>query len=453
MIKIGFGKKHCLNTSTTYYSPWVDLPGIPFGRFCLYPVEAELLKTSQFKRLKNLSQLSFCDSISEDCIGNPGANYSRLLHSLQTAFWARAQFDGTTIEYEPMQITSEVSALLHDIGHTCFSHALESEATMNHEKKTVEIIKETEIIDILEKHDIDTKTVLKSVLKNDNFESQAVRGTLGADKIAYTIYDSFVSGVSSELLESEYIRPRILTQTAYNLNGKHCHRICEDTPQDLFFNYLTTFFKNRTELFQNVYGGPTNSKKVTMLKNLVQIALEENEIVDDDLFTTEFWLLHKLLNFEKTKEHTKKLIEEELLETALAIPGNEETGKILEEYRNDRDKRLDFEESIGGYIDINPLSKFPKAEFYILIDGKNLEINGTEIMGDYSGYIKSLASSFVYDFTCMEKFYNSQILNRVVVFAKPGNDLEAVAKSAISEMGLEEPENYVSLYAFSQEGF
>ncbi len=136
-----------------------------YGRIQFDSLEKRLIDSAPFQRLRHIHQLAMCYQVY------PGATHKRFEHSLGVMEVASriydTIFDPRSIrenvreriveELEPQQIqywkrVVRLAALLHDIGHLPFSHAAEKEllpSGWNHERITVDMIRHSEIADIL----------------------------------------------------------------------------------------------------------------------------------------------------------------------------------------------------------------------------------------------------------------------------------------------------------------
>src|ERR1041384_1291833 len=100
------------------------------GTIGISELEAKVITTQVFQRLRNIKQLGLAHYVY------PGADYSRLSHSL-----GACHITGRILEalnrncYQEFNITEleirlcRVAALLHDVGHYPFSHAMEHALT------------------------------------------------------------------------------------------------------------------------------------------------------------------------------------------------------------------------------------------------------------------------------------------------------------------------------------
>ncbi len=199
-----------------------------YGRIQFDSLERRLIDSAPFQRLRHIHQLAMCYQVY------PGATHKRFEHSLGVMEVASRIFD--TIfdprnvrdnireriaeELEPQQIqywkrVVRLAALLHDIGHLPFSHAAEKEllpSGWNHERITVEMLRHSEIADILREasppvRPEDVIDAAWDISKRVNVEAVTLSpwktllneiltsNTFGADRIDYLLRDSWHAGV------------------------------------------------------------------------------------------------------------------------------------------------------------------------------------------------------------------------------------------------------------------
>ena len=119
-----------------YASGMTDVPGIEFpvattirdqlyDRIEMSAEELALLNTHPFQRLERIQQLGFASRVW------PGARHTRFEHSLGVLFLARKALSHLRTRYGDAVVpldsarTVAAAALLHDVGHYPFSHAIE----------------------------------------------------------------------------------------------------------------------------------------------------------------------------------------------------------------------------------------------------------------------------------------------------------------------------------------
>lgn len=171
------------------------------GYIELSDVELELVNTAIFQRLRYVRQLATAWYVY------PGATHTRFSHSLGTMHIAgiiASKFYrmGYVYDQDDVQLI-RIAALLHDIGHTPFSHAIEPyykhKLKINHEDISKVIISESpEIKQILSKHGIDHREVL-AIIEGKHREplyNQLLSSDVDIDRMDYLIRDALHTGVT-----------------------------------------------------------------------------------------------------------------------------------------------------------------------------------------------------------------------------------------------------------------
>jgi HD superfamily phosphohydrolase len=190
------------------------------GSVVLSPEEVRLLDTNVMQRLRGIHQLGLAYLIY------PSSGHSRFEHSLGVRFVAEKMIDRLEIVRGPYKheerVTVLAAALLHDIGHTLFSHAIEMiiystprlrrqydpEDGALHEQIgailvtedplttcLVEMGADPRIVAALMCHDVKTLTALQ-------FPPElwgVISGPIDADKLDYFARDSYFSGIISAI--------------------------------------------------------------------------------------------------------------------------------------------------------------------------------------------------------------------------------------------------------------
>ncbi|WOV93767.1 MAG: HD domain-containing protein [Candidatus Nitrosoabyssus spongiisocia] len=107
--------------------------------------------------------------------------------------------------------TIRMAALLHDVGHTPFSHSLEKILGESHEKYSKNLI-ENHFADIIEKVGVDPKEVSELIdgYSKKNYLSKIINGQLDVDRMDYLLRDSHYAGVSY----GKFDLGRIINQSA-----------------------------------------------------------------------------------------------------------------------------------------------------------------------------------------------------------------------------------------------
>ena len=193
-----------------------------YGLILLNEIESKIIDTPIFQRLRYLRQLSLTEYVY------PTANHNRFSHSLGVFFITnkigRILQDQDESIIDPYYLDNlKMAALLHDIGHFPFSHALEfseddktwDEMTkflkLPHEKLGVYMIKKSYISGILKdgegKYNID---LICSLIEGDDIAenpilNKIINWELDADRLDYLLRDSYFSVVKYGSIDLDYL--------------------------------------------------------------------------------------------------------------------------------------------------------------------------------------------------------------------------------------------------------
>jgi HD superfamily phosphohydrolase len=157
-----------------------------------------LVDTGVFQRLRYVRQLGLAYLVY------PGATHSRFEHALGAYHLARRTLAllGERGELERADLESCdivcVAALLHDIGHYPFSHALEEIGALHHEEVARTLLTDGAIARELREHLAPDAPERVYALIRGESESPLqglISGSLDLDKIEYLKRDAFMCGV------------------------------------------------------------------------------------------------------------------------------------------------------------------------------------------------------------------------------------------------------------------
>ncbi|MGC9308857.1 MAG: HD domain-containing protein, partial [Thermoplasmatota archaeon] len=182
-----------------------------YGNIRVADLFLELLHRPELQRLHGIRQLGLTYLVY------PGANHTRLEHSLGTCHVARRM--AKALDIAPEEHTSvAVAALLHDIGHGPFSHTLERllhQATgKDHVELTRELIAGTRTLEdvdveplpaLLERHDIKPADIVAILSGQRGHLSDIIHGPIDADQIDYLRRDAHYTGVAYGVIDFDRI--------------------------------------------------------------------------------------------------------------------------------------------------------------------------------------------------------------------------------------------------------
>jgi uncharacterized protein len=258
---------------------------IPLGQ-----LELDLINTAPFLRLQQIKQLGFVYRIW------PGATHTRYEHSLGVyALMLRAINLLTHRERDALRWNADekhvphmavIAALLHDIGHYPFSHAIEELGfpIIAHEQIGRQLITSGEIADVLTRHGIEPEIVASLIDTPRGYQhtgslraiTRLLSGALDVDKLDYLPRDARGCNVPyggvdvARLLAALRVTngPDGQPQLAVGAKG---------------ISPLNSLVHARQEMFDNIYWHHTGRSMIVMLLRAVQEALLREVITPTDL--------------------------------------------------------------------------------------------------------------------------------------------------------------------------
>src|ERR1051325_5130948 len=164
----------------------------------LEPLAVALIDTPAFQRLRYVRQLGLAFLVY------PGATHTRFEHALGAYHLVRRSL-GILEEREGFKDVADecallrAAALLHDIGHYPFSHALEEIGALHHEEVARPLIASGEVAEILHRElgsDGPERAVALIRGESDSPLQGLISGSIDLDKLDYLRRDAFMCGVS-----------------------------------------------------------------------------------------------------------------------------------------------------------------------------------------------------------------------------------------------------------------
>ncbi len=221
----------------------------------------DLINHPWFQRLRRIKQLGLTDYVY------PGALHTRFHHALGAMHLMKETLDN--LREKNIEISTDeynatlVAILLHDIGHSPFSHALENILMKNvsHEKLSSLIMARlnTEF-----NHSLDLAIEIFNGAYHRKFLNQLVSSQLDIDRLDYLNRDSFFTGVSEGTIGSE----RIIKL----LNVHKDELVIEEKGIYSIENFLSS----RRLMYWQVYLHKTTVAVEQMLKKIIFRAREVN---------------------------------------------------------------------------------------------------------------------------------------------------------------------------------
>ncbi len=219
----------------------------------------DLIHTKEFQRLRHIRQLGL------SMYTYPGAEHSRFTHSLGVAHLmkrflhhlmdAEHTSPAWIAELREHQEVAEVAALLHDIGHGPFSHALERLTKERHEQWTIRILLgNTEVRQVLEAHRKGIAQEVAEVIRRTHPSRLVVKllsSQLDVDRMDYLLRDSLMTGAKYGMFDLEWLihtlRIGVVNdQPEVGLDLKKGISVAEDFVMARYYMYLHVYLHKTT---------------------------------------------------------------------------------------------------------------------------------------------------------------------------------------------------------------
>jgi HD superfamily phosphohydrolase len=279
----------------------------------LSPLELDLVATPEFVRLQGVKQLGFCYRVW------PGATHTRFEHSLGVYFLMRRALlslatsaSATAYQLHAVDVATLLSAaLLHDVGHYPYSHAIEELGypIVPHEQAGRHLIEKGNIAGVLEQYGLDPGRVAdlvdpprdRPLPANDAVLIRLLSGPLDVDKLDYLPRDARACNVPYGGVDVT----RLLGSLAVLTVGDR-YRL---GVTDKGISPLNSLLHARQEMFDNVYWHHTNRAMMAMLLRAVQEAMGAGHLKPAELAGHDDVSLLALFSRETMPEGTRELVD------------------------------------------------------------------------------------------------------------------------------------------------
>jgi hypothetical protein len=291
----------------------------------LEPLALALIDTPPFQRLRYVRQLGLAFLVY------PGASHSRFEHALGTYHLARRAL-GLLAERgdlkgldEALSTDVRIAALLHDIGHYPFSHALEEIGALHHEEVARPLINSGPIGEILRAAlgpDAPERIVQLIRGHSANPLQGLISGSLDLDKIEYLRRDALMCGVPyGEIDADRLLNSLVLVRPAPST--PHAAPSLSIGIREKGLSAVESLLFAKYQMYRNVYWHHAVRSATAMYKRLVSDALDAGALSAGQLagFTDEGLLLG--LESKAASPLLKALRERRLFKRAIEIPAAE----------------------------------------------------------------------------------------------------------------------------------
>jgi len=282
----------------------------------LDPEALAVVDTPAVQRLRYVRQLGHAFLVY------PGATHSRFEHALGAYHLARrllAQVeDAGDARVEPGdRVRLKLAALLHDIGHYPFSHALEEAGLPHHEVLAGRQLASEGLAQRLAELDAPPERLLP-LIQGTAREPLAglVSGSLDVDKLDYLSRDAWMCGVPYGVIDVD----RLLTSltVAPGPDGRPTLALHEKG-----LAALESLLFAKYQMYRNVYWHHAVRSATAMFKRLVRGAIAAGQLEPATVaVATDDGLIHDLMQWDATGL-ARRLRERRLAKRALDLPATE----------------------------------------------------------------------------------------------------------------------------------
>ncbi len=331
-----------------------------YGTIEFNEIEGRIIDTKEFQRLRGIKQMSVTNLVY------PGANHTRFEHSLGTSHLSSIIAEKLIGDKEERE-RIKLFGLLHDIGHTAFSH--EGEDVLknylgDHEAVGRKIIEKSEIADIL----------------NENYGANKIAGMfgkemiveadIGADRMDYLKRDALNTGVAYGVIDMDR-----LVHTVSIADKELCVR---EGGMEAAESLLVARFM----MFSTVYLHKTVRIATAMLHRAIEGSIEDKTISPEEFI----WMGDEVAYWRMAKEgskYAKGILERRLYKEMAAIP----------EDKISREEAKKLEKELSGKFDCDIIFDYP-TQFSKTVELKVLKKDGKLApLVELSDLVNSLAEA------------------------------------------------------------
>jgi len=326
-----------------------------------------LLDTPAFQRLRYVRQLGLAHLVY------PGATHSRFEHALGAYHLAQETvriLRETSVDAGVPELDGRIvvaAALLHDIGHYPFSHALEELGVPHHETVAGPLIADGAVGEILRSEfAADAPERILALVRGESQEplQGLISGSIDLDKIDYLKRDAMNCGVSYGEVDVDRLRHALVLVTD-PASGRRAVGLKERG-----LSALESLLFAKYQMYRNVYWHHAVRSATAMYKRLVEDALQDGAL--DALRLAHFTdegLLHALDR--GNRPLVSAIRERRLFKRALEVPAFALADYDLEWLADDRARIRLAEDALAASMGLKAgelLLDFPRKERMLGLD-------------------------------------------------------------------------------------
>ncbi len=272
-----------------------------------------------------LQRLRYVRQLGHAFLVYPGATHSRFEHALGTYHLARrtlallgergelAALDSN----EPLLV--QLAALLHDVGHYPFSHALEEAGLPSHERLAANRIRGTTVAKLLDESgiaDVSERIVDLITGSSDSPLQGLVSGSLDLDKIEYLTRDAQMCGVPYGNVDVD----RLLHSITLVPTDRGAHTVAV---HEKGVTALESLLFAKYQMYRNVYWHHAVRSATVMFKRLVRQVIAQGDLTEEWIAQSTDEALMERLNASRHTELALRLRNRQLYKRMLDISAAE----------------------------------------------------------------------------------------------------------------------------------
>jgi uncharacterized protein len=310
----------------------------------LEPEALAIVDTPAVQRLRYVRQLGHAFLVY------PGATHTRFEHALGTYHLARrvvAQLD--EIEgrrTDPLEgLTVRLAALLHDIGHYPFSHALEEAGLPHHEALATRHLTTGPLAAVLDRLGVPAARLLPLIQGTSPSPlAGIVAGSLDVDKLDYLSRDATMCGVPYGVIDVDRLLTAVTLADGGGRLALHAKGLAA----------LESLLFAKYQMYRNVYWHHAVRSATSMFKRLVRRTIAAGRMSAETIaVATDDGLTHELAQHDTTGL-AAALRERRLAKRALDLAGTELPAETATWPANDPELLQQVEERLARDAGLGP---------------------------------------------------------------------------------------------------
>ena len=280
----------------------------------LEPDALTVVDTPAVQRLRYVRQLGHAFLVY------PGATHSRFEHCLGAYHLARRALDHLShgdVAVAPKDAQAiRLAALLHDIGHYPFSHALEEAGLPRHESLARRHLTGGALADVLKRIGVDAEAVVSLIQGRGTVPlAGLVAGSLDVDKLDYLSRDAWMCGVPYGVIDVDRL---LASLTIIEKAGRPTLALHEKG-----LAALESLLFAKYQMYRNVYWHHAVRSATVMFRRAVKDAIAGGRLTPESVAdATDDGLIHELSGVDPAGL-ARALRERRLAKRALDLPATD----------------------------------------------------------------------------------------------------------------------------------